>query len=93
MYSYTCMLLPSLIESNIYNFMALFHFIVLSLCIACCIVDARSKALLNEQNHFTASDSTMVLSLAYWLTIIIIIIIIIKIQRLIILFLICFTHV
>ncbi|WJX54293.1 hypothetical protein P8452_40197 [Trifolium repens] len=39
--------------------MALFHFIVLSLCIACCIVDARSKALLNEQNHFTASDSTM----------------------------------
>ncbi|WJX80723.1 hypothetical protein P8452_63682 [Trifolium repens] len=35
--------------------MALFYFLVLSLCIACCKVDARSKALLNEQNHFTAS--------------------------------------
>ncbi|XP_045820338.1 uncharacterized protein LOC123913593 [Trifolium pratense] len=40
--------------------MALFYFLVfISLCIACCKVDARSKALLNEQNHFTASDNTM----------------------------------
>ncbi|CAJ2665077.1 unnamed protein product [Trifolium pratense] len=31
----------------------------LSLCITCCIVDARSKPLLNEQNQFTTSYSTM----------------------------------
>ncbi|CAJ2676169.1 unnamed protein product [Trifolium pratense] len=53
------MLSSAILESNIYNFMALFHFLVLSLCIACCKVDARSKAQLKEQNHFTASDSTM----------------------------------
>ncbi|CAJ2665079.1 unnamed protein product [Trifolium pratense] len=39
--------------------MALFYFLVLSLCITCCIVDARSKPLLNEQNQFTTSYSTM----------------------------------
>ncbi|WJX54259.1 hypothetical protein P8452_40165 [Trifolium repens] len=30
--------------------MALFHFLILGLCIACCNVDARSKTQLNEQN-------------------------------------------
>jgi membrane protein required for beta-lactamase induction len=64
MYSYTCILLPTVLQSKIYNLMALFYFLVLSLCIACCKVDARSKALLNEQNHVTASDSIVVLSLA-----------------------------
>ncbi|XP_039684564.1 uncharacterized protein [Medicago truncatula] len=39
--------------------MALILFLVLSLCITCCRVDARSKTLIDEQNQFTLSKSIM----------------------------------
>jgi hypothetical protein len=62
-YYYTFLKETSRVQKNcnIYPFMALFHFLLLiSLCVACCEIDARSKTLLNEQNQFIASDSTMV---------------------------------
>jgi len=64
-YAYMYVNVLHVLESNILNFMALILFLILSLCITCCRVDARSKTLSDEQKQSTLSKTIMVLSLIY----------------------------